>query len=1183
MPLTQMNLHALRSTDGALEVMRLLRYDAAPLPFPGADYGLRDDAVYLRSHSRQDQGYGVVIGTADQAGRSLRKFGRRLIDGFHDQPLAVVGLPDHGEGWQNAVVVRPRLIEGGGGAVSVAKLTLDPAAPTMHDVEVINGLEWALPDARANQRRIDEALDVERVTSRFYKGLAAHHELLLAAVKGLAKREPGVAVGIEAASGPERVALRIVTQILFCYFLQRKGLLEARPRWLREQFEQFLSSGRTGFYRAILEPLFYEAFAKPLPERPEPWRDRDRIPFLNGGLFERTYVTTLDLPDEVFSTDGGLLGFLDSWTFTVAEEAADEHEVAVDPEMLGKVFENLVSDEEIRREGTVYTPRPVVQFMCREALVPYLEREVDVDEATARLLLTADEPFETIEHRDPAVLARRVDDAIARCTVLDPAVGSGAFPLGMLTEFVRLRRLAHRVISHREPTPGHLWRWKLDAVERSLYGVDTNPGAVELCRLRLWLALLVEEEEHNVYPLPNLDYRIICADSLSDFLGGFEVQQTREGPLTFGLGMPDTHRIVQLRERYFEESRPAAKEELRAQLADAEDTLVERIFAEALDNARLQAAGRQAATRRLGQSATVGVAELKAAYGSRDRRFPLFVPAFHAPEIVAPDGWNVVIMNPPYVGRKEVVQRLEAHQVNDLQLHYGRTYDLMIHFAFRALELVRPGGVVSMIFNDSIFTSEDADPLRRRLLDGGDVSLRTVARSRCFEGKAVNGGVIVAVAANEARDAARWVENHGRPTTDLAGASVAAEISDDPIRIGDSELWVVDRAGYAVLPHRPLFRPSRPARDLLGAYRRCAGWRDFGRYQAPAGVARQADWLLLSDTRPLDAWKRNADLTGFYEKLRPGTDFVLLGLVIEGGVGLQTSDDRRFLGAIDGTPEAELARQKARRYAELARAKPEPRKLLDGLLASGADLESALLTVAERYRPEDLGWPRIGLIRVVDPARVRHARLTEREVDTGLEGDVVWVPYEKGDDSDDGGGAKWARRNPLAIEWSSNAVALLRHRVRQTDGYRKPYFRNEHLWGQGGVTWNRVASYLRARQVEPGGIFSDMSPTVRPTVGWLTTYGLLALLNAPVIDFVVRTFVGTRMHVELGHLRRVPIPVLSPGQSRALDELGTRAIAAKLARDTGEATDLDTIERQIDEYVRDLYGIARDADLWVVR
>jgi adenine-specific DNA-methyltransferase len=1185
--ITAMNLRGLRSIDDGVALAHQLGYEARPLPLGLDSFGLSGEAVRLRSHASADQGFGLAVAELDAKPRSLRTFGRRLIENLHDQPLAIVGVRGSGGDWTSAIVIRPRLIEGGAGAVSIAKLTIDPSRPSAHDVEIIRSLVWDAARPAESQQRIDETLDVERVTRRFFVGLAEHHHRLLEAVRAAAGAEREVAAGIEVAGGPERVALRIVTQILFCYFLERKGLLERIPDWLSHQFRAFVAAGRTGYYRSILEPLFYEALALPLTQRPATARMQTGIPFLNGGLFDRTYGTSLDLPDGVFSINGGLLGFLDGWTFTVSEEAADEHEVAVDPEMLGKIFEHLATREDIEDRGTVYTPRPVVQFMCREALVAYLEREASVDETLARSLVADDEIFDRLDPIEAAALARRIDAAVAACRVLDPAVGSGAFPLGMLTEFIRLRRLAHRAIAHREPTPGELWDWKLHAVEHSLYGVDIEPRAVELCRLRLWLALLVEEETGDVHPLPNLDYRVICADSLTDFVAGVEVQHTRARAATFGLDLPDPTALIALRNRYFEASAPTAKEALRDQLAASEDELVQGIFRQALDNARLQEASGRADVRQLGAAAAHSVAELQTVYGTRDRVFPLFVPAFHAPEAIRAGGWDIVIMNPPYVGRKEVAKRLDARQIRDLELHYGRTFDLMIHFAFRALELARSGGVLSMIFNDSIFTSEDADGLRRRLLSGtdGDVTALTFARSRCFEGKAVNGGVVVAALRPPDRRPIRWVENHGRPTIDLAGASIPAASADEPYPIGQSELWVVARSDYERLPHRPLFRPSPPARQLLAAFERCAGWGEFGRYSA-ASRGRGADWLLLSDTRALDRWKEQARTEGFFDRLRPGEDFVLLGLVVEGGQGLATADDRRFLAAIDGTPEAEEAHENVRRYTELVRAKSGPRTLFERELAAGREIVDALLATAEHFRPDrDLGWPRGGIIRVAPPAGVRRSRLSETEIENGVTGGPTWVPFEKGDSSgDDGGAARWARENPLVIDWSAPSVRLLRARAQQPDSYRKPYFRNERLWGQGGVTWNSIASYLRARLVMEGGIFGHMTPLIRPTAPWLTTESLLALLNAPIVDFALRTFLGSRMHLEIGDLRRLPVPVLTNAQSARLNGLGRRALAAKLARDRRQpAESLEASEGELDAWVRDLYGIAPDTELWVVR
>jgi hypothetical protein len=155
MSLTQMNLRDLRSVEGALNVARLIGYTGEAVPFAGSDLGLRHDAIRLRSHGRADQGYGLLIATVNGSPRSFRTLGRRLVEGFHDRPLAIFGLRGPSADWRQAVVVRPRLIEGGGGAVSIARLTLDPEASTAHDVEVLSGLAWRSADAAENHRRID--------------------------------------------------------------------------------------------------------------------------------------------------------------------------------------------------------------------------------------------------------------------------------------------------------------------------------------------------------------------------------------------------------------------------------------------------------------------------------------------------------------------------------------------------------------------------------------------------------------------------------------------------------------------------------------------------------------------------------------------------------------------------------------------------------------------------------------------------------------------------------------------------------------------------------------------------------------------------------------------------------------------------------------------------------------------
>ena len=240
-----------------------------------------------------------------------------------------------------------------------------------------------------------------------------------------------------------------------------------------------------------------------------------------------------------------------------------------------------------------------------------------------------------------------------------------------MSELIRLRGLCHRITAGREAGARELWLWKLNAIERSLFGVDINATAVELCRLRLWLSLLVEEESGQVYPLPNLEYRTVCADSLRDFVAGVEVQQTRDGALTLGFDLEDPDRLVTLRERYFEAFDADEKQRLRRELEEAEDELVEGIFGRAVENARAASQARAKAAQDEGKAALEEqIPSLRLQFG-RDRVFPAFLPAFHAPDVARDGGWDVVIMNPPYVGRKEVAQRFDASYRADLERHYG--------------------------------------------------------------------------------------------------------------------------------------------------------------------------------------------------------------------------------------------------------------------------------------------------------------------------------------------------------------------------------------------------------------------------------------------------------------------------------------------------------------------------------
>jgi len=393
---------------------------------------------------------------------------------------------------------------------------------------------------------------------------------------------------------------KLLGQIVFLYFLQKKGWLGVKKgqRWdsgsknfLRELFEKKYCDYKN-FFNDILEPLFYEALRNDRTIDDHYFSYfKCKIPFLNGGLFDplNNYNwANIDilLPNTLFSnnnktkegdTGTGILDVFDRYNFTVKEDEPLEKEVAVDPEMLGKVFENLLEVKDRKSKGTYYTPREIVHYMCQQSLINYLFTEVNnkhkcrIKEGKTQMkLLGKPDPIQQslIIEKDSNIISKEeieqlikygestiendkqiatkgeetksysfklpenirinaeiIDEALKNIRVCDPAVGSGAFLVGMMSEIIRARNVltSHLSLQGAEATKHYrtICNLKRHAIQNCLYGVDIDPGAVEIAKLRLWLSLIVDEEDiKKIRPLPNLDYKIMQGNSLiSEFMG----------------------------------------------------------------------------------------------------------------------------------------------------------------------------------------------------------------------------------------------------------------------------------------------------------------------------------------------------------------------------------------------------------------------------------------------------------------------------------------------------------------------------------------------------------------------------------------------------------------------------------------------------------------------------------------
>jgi type I restriction-modification system DNA methylase subunit len=620
------------------------------------------------------------------------------------------------------------------GKVKISKLIVDTIHPTRHDLDILEALAVNGRSPGELYQAQCAAFDVDRITGRFYQEYAA---LFRRVEESLRDHNKGVAAFYE----PRELhafSQRFLGRLMFLYFIQKKGWLAGDPRFLTNQFN-LARHQESNYYLTVLEPLFFDTLNRR--------RDRDdsrwgSIPYLNGGLFERDQdqygrdIGPLYLPNDLFDPDSneGVLGFFNNYNFTVAEDTPIEQEVAVDPEMLGKVFENMMEEEERGKSGTFYTPRPIVHYMCREALLGYLQDQTGLERALlqsqfdAADAADADHPLLTVRQ------AHLVEAALDSVRVLDPTVGTGAFLVGMLQELVNLKRACY--LARKIPVPRSsalVAEWKRGFIANCLYGVDIKRRAIEIARLRLWLSLVVDLERDQVEPLPNLDYKLMVGDSLIETLDGQPILTLDPHPNTqMGLGLSLTEqaisRLARLKDDFFSAG-PEERRVLRGTIQEQEKAILlanlqERL--EALGQKRDDIGRKGALVNWKGMAKEekelariAGEMERLQALAGQVRRgepLPFFLYRLHFFEVFRDKGgFDIVIANPPYVDHRLIVAQKGALKAAYPLVYHG-VADLYIYFYARGLELLRDGGTIAYITSNKFLRAGYGTKLRELLM-----------------------------------------------------------------------------------------------------------------------------------------------------------------------------------------------------------------------------------------------------------------------------------------------------------------------------------------------------------------------------------------------------------------------------------------------------------------------------------
>jgi len=495
---------------------------------------------------------------------------------------------------------------------------------------------------------------------------------------------------------------KMMGRIVFLYFLQSKGWLAGNLHYMHDLFYDASDEVKGDFLDKVLEPMFFGLLnTKPEDRSSAPLvngvgvkyiPNADEIPYLNGGLFQQEKIDEVEsvFPAGMFQS---LFDFFDSYNFTIDENDPNDAEVGVDPEMLGKIFENLLEDN--KDKGAFYTPKEIVRYMCQESLTAYLQTGIDdaeVKEHIANFVKTND-----VEELGGASseLAMSIDQKLIDVKICDPAIGSGAFPMGLLRELYACRK---SIEIFEEDNAADI---KRHIIQNNIYGVDIEKGAVDIARLRFWLALIIDEKEPM--PLPNLDFKIMQGNSLLESYKGVDLDVTSKklktgkdtkktrGVLSLGFEETDVQKIIQdLVKSYFS----ITDHTLRAQRRQQIDKYVK-------DYIKVCAEGNH--------EVQDAVDELEIP----NDQFFLWHTYFA--DVFEQGGFDIVIGNPPYI--KEYENRDAFNGFREMSPYYMGKMDLWYGFACSSIDILKPYGILCFIATNNWVTNAGALLLRNKIIE----------------------------------------------------------------------------------------------------------------------------------------------------------------------------------------------------------------------------------------------------------------------------------------------------------------------------------------------------------------------------------------------------------------------------------------------------------------------------------
>ena len=580
------------------------------------------------------------------------------------------------------------------------------------------GIQTTLDDVK-------EAFSVEKLSKSFFDEYKKHYDIFC----DFMVSKPSI---FQTIFNGDKKAIRdfnkkFLGRIVFLYFIQKKGWLGVplKEDWgngdfnfLTKQFDNFRNKDH--FYKDFLSILFFETLNT---KRKDDIFNFDnaqfilkntslvKIPFLSGGLFDedekkhRGIIFPANLIKSLFD-------FFNQYNFTIYEDSPSDHTVAVDPEMLGHIFENLLEDN--KDKGAFYTPKEIVHYMCQESLIEYLSTALEIEdenkEKEAITLLLKKKELDPILQSEINNLNNLLDNV----KICDPAIGSGAFPMGLLHEIFTAKQTLH-TFEHGNTKTFDASAVKLNIIQNSIYGVDIEKGAVDIARLRFWLSLIVDENKPQA--LPNLDYKIVVGNSLVSKLGddiidiNWSLNETSHG--LFGADLAKQkidllNKICYEQKEFFKPNSNKKKlaVDIRNSKIDLLITQLELIIKtqgiETKPTGTNKSLTKQTEIYLKTISWKNSIKNLQKQKNKTDYSLQFFDWKLDFPEIMNEQvavklGFDIVIGNPPYVDYRKIDNTTKIGTLSYFVSKYSRMINLYNYFIERSFYLTRSNGCVALI------------------------------------------------------------------------------------------------------------------------------------------------------------------------------------------------------------------------------------------------------------------------------------------------------------------------------------------------------------------------------------------------------------------------------------------------------------------------------------------------------